>query len=101
MESRPAPWAADGFPTPAASSRRQVEAEESAVPAGSDQRELAAMAVHQLLRDGEAEAGAAGPSRAGEGLEQVLARLLRQARPIVGAVDLDPAVGRPGAAGAR
>ena len=39
----------------------------------------AAMRAHQLVRDGEAEAGAAAARRAAEGGEEVFARLLRQA----------------------
>ena len=47
-----------------------------------DQLDLAAMGAHQLGRDGEAEAGAAGAGRALERLEQVRARLLGQPGPV-------------------
>ena len=49
------------------------------------------MGRHQLVRDGEAEARAALARRALEGLEQVGARLLRHARPVVAHLDGDAA----------
>ena len=47
------------------------------------------MRAHQFARDGEAEAAAARPRRAGKRPEQILARLGRQARPVIGDLDGD------------
>src|SRR5215475_6631777 len=61
----------------------QLDGEPGPLPGAGEQTDLPAMGADQLLGDGEAEPGAAGPGRAGEGLEQLLSGAGRQARPII------------------
>ena len=68
----------------AAARRRQPQHEDGAGRGGVAKRDVAAMGAQHLARDGEAEAGAAGARRAGEGTEEIFARLGRQARPVIG-----------------
>jgi hypothetical protein len=50
------------------------------------------MSTHQLTRDGKAETGSAEPRRAGERLEEVVARLGWQTGPVIGDLDRDDAL---------
>src|SRR5690242_13763011 len=63
------------------------------------------MGARQLAGNGEAKPGAAQAGRAGEGLEEVVARLGRQARPVIGDGHRDlargPLAGEAHAMGAR
>src|SRR5205085_877453 len=66
---------------------RQTQLKGEALIRGLRQGKIATMALGELAGDGEAEPCAIGATRAGEGLEEALARPFRNAGAIVGDAD--------------
>ena len=65
----------------------QAQAEDRSGARALIERDVAAMGAHHLARDGEPQPGSAGTGRTGKGPEEILARLGRQARPVIGHLD--------------
>ena len=90
----PAPFSLVGPPRSGAGAadlarrwRRQAQAEDGARRRARDERQVAAMGAHQLARDRQAESGAAGSGRAKKRAEQIVPRLGRQTRAVIGNLD--------------